>query len=41
VADLAASTLPFNMPSASPAFNYTFERQDDIVKASFTVAFGR
>jgi hypothetical protein len=31
----------FNMPSASPAFNYTFERQDDIVKAGFTVAFGR
>ena len=31
----------FNMPSASPAFNYTFERQDDIVKAGFMVAFGR
>ncbi len=26
------------MPAASPAFNYTFARQDDVVKFGFTVS---
>jgi hypothetical protein len=29
----------FNMPAASPLFNYTFRRADDVVKIGFTVAF--
>jgi hypothetical protein len=28
----------FNAPAASPAFNYTFGRQDDVVKFGFTVS---
>lgn len=27
----------FNTPAASPAFNYTFRRQDDLLKVGFTV----
>ena len=27
----------FNTPAASPFFNYTFARQDDVVKFGFTV----
>ena len=29
----------FNAPAASPLFNYTFARQDDVVKLGFTVGF--
>jgi hypothetical protein len=28
----------FNAPAASPAFNYTFRREDDVVKFGFTVS---
>jgi hypothetical protein len=28
----------FNTPAASPGFNYTFARQDDVVKLGFTVS---
>jgi hypothetical protein len=28
----------FNTPAASPLFNYTFRRQDDVVKVGFTVS---
>jgi hypothetical protein len=28
----------FNAPAASPFFNYTFRRQDDLVKLGFTVS---
>jgi hypothetical protein len=30
----------FNTPAASPFFNYTFRREDDVVKVGFTVDFG-
>jgi hypothetical protein len=30
----------FNTPAASPAFNYTFRREDDVVKFGFTVSLG-
>jgi hypothetical protein len=30
----------FNRPATSPFFNYTFARQDDVVKFGFTVALG-
>ena len=28
----------FNTPAASPLFNYTFRREDDVVKLGFTVS---
>lgn len=28
----------FNTPAASPSFNYTFIREDDVVKFGFTVS---
>jgi len=30
----------FNQPAASPFFNYTFRRQDDLVKVGFTIPIG-
>jgi hypothetical protein len=30
----------FNTPAASPFFNYTFRREDDVVKFGFTVSLG-
>jgi hypothetical protein len=30
----------FNTPAASPLFNYTFARQDDVAKLGFTVSLG-
>jgi opacity protein-like surface antigen len=30
----------FNAPSASPAFNYTFRRQDDLVKLGLNISLG-
>jgi hypothetical protein len=30
----------FNTPAASPLFNYTFKREDDVVKVGFMVSFG-
>ena len=30
----------FNTPAASPLFDYTFGRQDDVVKLGFTVSLG-
>ena len=30
----------FNMPPSSPAFNYTFRREDNLVKMGITFALG-
>lgn len=30
----------FDMPASSPAFNYTFRRDDDLIKVGLTFAFG-
>jgi hypothetical protein len=29
----------FNSPAASPGFNYSFRRQDDVVKLGFNIHF--